>query len=318
MNRFIKASFYFIFLLGIAFVFAKGGEYKEKTFPAKKTVKIKTVSGDCMVKTGNVKEILVEVIYDVDPADSFEPEIEEGSNSIKIKERWFGSSSGTVKWTITVPKGTEIEFKSASGELSVSGLNSRVEASTASGDISLENIEGEVEVSTASGEIELVDVKGDISLSTASGDIDGSNLSGDLEMGTASGDIKVEKATGSFDLGCASGSIKMKDLSVQEESSFSTASGEVSVSFATTPEKDLEFSSASGDVTVDYKGNDIVGSFEFTARKSKGRISSAIDFDDESEFERDGRTYLKKSFKSGSDKPLIKLDTASGNLRLNK
>ena len=68
-----------------------------KTFKAKKTVAISTVSGDCIVKQGGSDKILVDLVYSVEPEDAFKPEFRERGNSLRLKERWYGSnSSGRV------------------------------------------------------------------------------------------------------------------------------------------------------------------------------------------------------------------------------
>ena len=94
-----------------------------KTFDAKKNVRIQTVSGDCDIKAGESGKIVVHVEYAERVEDSFEADIQETSNSIRIKERWYGrSSGGRVKWTVTVPSETEIEFSTASGDLFIDGI----------------------------------------------------------------------------------------------------------------------------------------------------------------------------------------------------
>jgi hypothetical protein len=281
------------------FILADDGVIFPQEFDAKKTVKINTVSGDCIIQQGSSGKIVVDLQYSVQPQDAFTPEIREKGNSLSIKEKWHGSSSGEVVWTITVPPETEIEFSTASGELSIAELKSDVKASTASGDIIIEDCSGEFDLNTASGEIQVDDSKGEFELSTASGDID------------------VEKTQGVFKLSCASGDIEASNISIEEESSFSTASGDVEVKLAKSSEYDLELSAASGNVVLDYNGNPIKGYFEFTAKKRSGKIVSSIDFDNEEEFNRGNNVYIKKSFTKGSDSPTILLETASGKAVLN-
>ena len=285
-------------LIGNAF--AQKEQTYRKEFKAKANLDINLVSGDCIIEVGGSDVIKVNVKYSVSPKGSFEPVIKESSNTLKLKGKWHGSSSGNVTWTITVPAKTEVEFSSASGDLSVEGIMASVEGRTASGDISISNS------------------KGDFELKTASGDIEAENIKGEFEFKTASGDLDIKDASGSFDLSCASGDIEASDVTIIDEGSFSTASGDVEVSLAKTPTADVELSAASGDVTLDYQGNQVKGSFELSARKSKGKIRSDMAYDSEKEFQRSGRTYVRKMFTIGSDSPMILLQTASGNVTFKK
>jgi len=304
-------------LIGWGLLFAQNMKEINKTFEAKKSVRIQTVSGDCVVKTGDAGKITVQVKYSERAEDSFEADMQEKSNSLKLRERWHGSSSGgRVEWTVTVPAETEIEFSTASGDFSAEDINIMLDASTASGDITIENSQGEFEISTASGDISIMDSKGEFDFSTASGDIKSSKMTGEMEFSTASGDIKIRNGEGVFELSCASGDIETSGLVIKEESSFSTASGDVEVELAKSSEFDLELSAASGDVTLDYNGNDIKGYFEFTAKKRSGSIRSPIDFDNEKEYGRNGDDYVKKSFSKGGQTPKIYLSTASGRAML--
>jgi DUF4097 and DUF4098 domain-containing protein YvlB len=289
----------------------------DKTFEAKKNVRIETTSGDCVIKTGESGKIHVHVEYSEKAEDSFEADIQEKSNSIRIKERWQGrNSGGRVSWTITVPSETEVDFSTASGDLSVENLNNVLEASTASGDVLIEKSQGDLEISTASGDINISDSEGKFDFSTASGDIRSSQLSGELDFSTASGDIKIRGAQGSFDLSCASGDVDASGITIDEDSEFSTASGDVEVTLDKSSENDIDLSTASGDVTLDYNGNEVKGYFEFTARKRSGSIRSSVEFDREEEYERNGDDYVKKSFTRGGGTPKIYISTSSGRVTL--
>ena len=314
----LKSLLPIILILFFCTALCAQGKTMEKKFAAKKKVEIKVTSGDCAVKTGSTDEILIEVIFDIEPEEAFKPDFRETGNSLKIKEQWRGSSHGHVSWTITLPEKTEFEFSAASGNLEVNGLKKGFEANTASGDISIFKVSGEIECNTASGEISIEESDGEFDLSTASGDVDADNISGEIDINTASGEIEISNTTGIFNLSCASGNIKARNITIEEEGSFSTASGDVEVKLAKSTSADISLSAASGDVTLDYNGNELQGFFELSARKSRGRISAPYPFDNEYEEERHGETYLVKSFKRGSSKSVISVSTSSGRATLKK
>jgi len=314
-NQLFKLSF--VLVLSLLFVLSLSAQEKvSKTFPAKKMVEMNTTSGDCIIKKGAAGNITVEVEYSVRPSDAFRPEMEERADRIKLWEEWSGSSSGRVKWTVTVPAQTEIEANSASGDISISGLESDIEVSTASGDVTLEMCKGDIEASTASGDIELENVEGDLEVSVASGDIEASDLKGSFEFNTASGDIEMNNASGEFDLSCASGDVEAYKIVITESSEFSTASGDISVSLSQSSEYDISLSAASGDVSLDYGGNTLKGRFEMIARHDGSRISAPVKFDSEETFERHGKEYDKKIITRSGNAPVITLESASGSVTL--
>ena len=316
MHRFPVILLAICILLTLSF--AQEEKQFNQTYPAKESVSVKLASGDCLIETGTGDKIVVDVKYSVVPADAFKPEVFETGNSLKITEDWRGHSSGRVYWTITLPPKTEVSFSSASGDLTITGLQKEVEASAASGDIRAEKIEGDIEIKTASGDIRIEHCKGDIEISAASGDIEADDLTGDIELSAASGDVEISNSKGLFDLGTASGDIKGKDLIMDGYSTFSAASGDVNIRLAESSRFDLELSAASGDVSLDYNSKTMKGYFELQAKKYSGSISAPYAFDTEEEFERNGQTYEKKSFKRDSDSPRIILHTSSGRASLKK
>ncbi len=271
-----------------------------KTFDSKKTIRIKTVSGDVTIIQGSKTEISVNLKWNFRSSGDYEPEFRERGNTLILTEEFHGSSSfsGNSNWVITVPPGTEIDFSTASGQLEV------------------EDFEGFIEADLASGDVELYNCKGGFDIKTASGDIRADNCKGILELSTASGDVEVSDCEGEFDLSSASGNVEVARITVNKESSFTTASGDVEVSLAKTPSVDLTLSSASGDAELSYNGNKIIGSFEMEARYRKGHIRAPFDFETEDTYRRWGDKYVVKSVVRESDSPFISIHTASGRASL--
>jgi len=324
-------------LLAVGLTETLSAKELHKTFSGIKAVELSTVSGDCVIQTHTSSEVIVDVMYEVDPEGALEFEFKESGKTLVIKEKWQrGSSRSDVEWTLTVPADTEIEFSIASGDITASGLTGGIDASTASGDIDLSDMKGDMEISTASGDADLANLQGDIEISTASGDISVENAGGKIELSTASGDIEAEglrdgidlsvasgdieisDSKGAFDISSASGDIDAKGIVITGDSDFSVASGDIELVLAKTCGFDLELSSASGNVVLDYGGNEVKGFFEFTAHKRRGKIVCPFDFDNEEEYEEHGETYVRKSFSKGGDTPRIELSTASGKAVLKK
>ena len=269
-----------VFLLLSADTFAGTKQESVQTFENISRITISTVSGDCIINKGQGKQVTLEIANSYRPRDSFEPKIRTSGSTLRLSEEIYESNSGSSTWTLTIPDGIQIDFTTASGDLSITGLQGVFSASTASGDVEIEGCSGEFEFSTASGDITVSDCHGEFRLATASGNID------------------------------AAGVV------LDNESSFATASGRVDVALAATAEYDLNVGTASGSAILDYGGNELRGMFELEAKVRSGRIKCPIDFDSEKTFSRNGQKYIRKTFTRGTDTPMITIGTASGRAEL--
>jgi hypothetical protein len=327
-------SYRFIFI-ALVLVPVPGGlllgqqERIEKSYKAIKDLDIKTVSGDCIIQAGKGNKVTVEVVYDY-PGDCFEPEFIESDNRLRLRERFHGhrSCSGYSEWTITVPQtGLDLDYSTASGDLSVSSCQGTFDLESASGRIDISNCSGELKLDNASGRIEISDSQGEFTVDNASGRIKLRNVTGEFELDNASGNVDLSKVEGRFEVDNASGGVEARDISITGLSDFNTASGDIEVFLEKTLEHDVTFNTASGDILLDYNGHPFVGYFEFSARKGRGRIIAPFTFDKEEVIEPgDDRFYgghwgsdwpmIRKSFTREKDSPQIILSTASGTVEL--
>lgn len=308
----------------------KEGKIK-KSFKNIKEVKIKTVSGDCIIKKGNGNEVEVILTYSYYD-EEYEPKFEQRGDRLILTERFRDRTShGRSTWNLTVPEQTNIDFSTASGNLEVEDLQSTIEANTASGNVQLSSMIGEFEVSTASGDVEAKRLQGRVKFSTASGDVDLSGLAGntkistasgrikaieaegEIVLSTASGDINVSSSSGEFEVSAASGDVEADNIVLKAESSFSAASGDVEVALGKRPEYDLKVSAASGDATLNFNNNPIKGFIKMTAKARRGRIRAPFKFDDEDYYYKWDDEYVTKTVTRGRATPVIEISTASGN-----
>jgi DUF4097 and DUF4098 domain-containing protein YvlB len=300
-KRFGQPTFIIALMFSLMFLYGNlQATEVNKTFKAMDTVEIKTVSGDCEVKTGKGGEIKVTVVYSY-PTERFEPIFKEEGGALILKEEFHctghkESTSGKSKWTVTVPVKTNIEFASASGDLKIDGLKSEVEAKTASGDIKLSSINGTLKIKSASGDIHVTGSTGDIKIKSASGDIKLQNAGGELQVKTASGDVKAN------------------GIELEKESSLASVSGEVEIKLTKSLTVDLEISTVSGDATLDYNGNPVKGHFVFKGMVKNFNCPFPFDEGDSSKYS----PFGKKSFTKDGDSPKIYLKAVSGELTLKK
>ena len=299
MKRFLSGLSLFGVMALLLAAGASAGELT-RTFEKKDQIRISLVSGSCVVEAADVDEIRVMLEHRYHPRDSFEPIMRERGDVLFLEEEIHGSNSGESTWTLQVPRDTEIDFSSASGDLTVHGLRAEVQASIASGDIEAEDCTGEFRLVTASGDVRM------------------SRCSGDFELSAASGDVVADDCHGSFELSTASGDVRAQQVVIDGPSSFSTASGDADVKLGESPDFDLEVSSASGDATLDFQGHPVKGSFEMVCKLRSGRIESPFEFEHESKFRGDGDDgrYIRKEFTREQDSPHVLIRTASGTAAL--
>lgn len=299
-----------VLLVAAAMLLPAGGEARRRrtkrsetrSFDRVERIEIAVVSGGCVVTKAEGDEVTVRFESRWDEDDDVAMEIDHDGDVLEIREEGYNSWDGSCDIHLEVPDGVEIEFNSASGGMSIEGVDGEFHASTASGDFRLEGCAGRFRLSTASGDYEVSDCAGRFRLSTASGDIDARDCRGEFDCSSASGDVEA------------------RQIVLDGHSEFSSASGDASVALGESASHDLSVSSASGDARLDLAGNDLAGYVEMTAKKRRGRIRCSFDFDDEETFRRRGDRdeYVRKSFTRGKDEPVITISTAGGTAELKK
>lgn len=287
-------------------------------------IDIDGVSGDIIVRAGDDNAVRVMLDEDVTPQGNFRGEVDMSGGTVRIRERWEGRNSrGHVTWTLAVPADADLRVSAdtASGDLEASQVNARFDFSTASGDVRLSDmtLAADSSFSTASGDLELTGVTvGDyVEMSTASGNVELTRVTASdrFEASTASGNVIIEDSEGVLQASTASGDVRVRDSRMTGDGRFSSASGDVSVTLEGTVTHDLEASSASGDVSLEAGfGNDFT--LVMTRRRDRGSFDSPFDATSEEEFERNGRTYVRRTVVRGSGGPEIRLSTASGSVRV--
>lgn len=273
-------------------------EVIDQAFAAKGRVDISTVSGECRVEVGQDDSIRVHLEYAYDPPGAFRAELRQEGGKVVLAENMQGSSSGYSTWTVIVPAETEIDFSSVSGDFEAAGLRSQVE------------------VGSVSGNIDLEDISGDVSAESVSGNIEADGLSGNIVLQSVSGRVVSDRLRGALVASSVSGSVDVAGFRSEGAGLFSSVSGDVHVDLAESVQHDLTLLSVSGDAVLDFDGNPVGGSFEFTAKVDKGRIVSPFAFEREEEFTQNGDRYWRKSFARDGDSPKVVIGTVSGRAEL--
>ncbi len=324
-----------------------GERVKTFTFEDIRSVDIETVSGNIKITPGEVDQLTVELINDLDKPELLDPELEADDGELSIEENFTGNRiRGSTYWTIYLPKPFvlrsincstasgdmlfeefEVDFleaESASGEMSVNSVDAKeVELSTASGAIILEDCEGDyIEAESASGRISTSSVHArELDLSTASGKIVIEDCDADfIKTSSASGRISVGSVIAKeLEVSNASGRIVVDNSDIRETAELSCASGDLKIYLSHLPSKSLNASSASGDVDLNVPKFGENFSMTLMKRADKGRIKCPFEYTEKETIRlHKSDRYLTDRYlvKQGKGGPEIELSTASGTIRI--
>jgi hypothetical protein len=114
------------------------------------------------------------------------------------KDSPFSGVGRGGKLTLQVPRSASMKIETVSGRITAEGMETRnLSVKTISGRLRLHNIRGVLEATSVSGEIVVDSMEGSISAKAVSGSIEGRNVSltEDSSFSTVSGNIDVELAS---------------------------------------------------------------------------------------------------------------------------
>ncbi|NVK85651.1 MAG: DUF4097 family beta strand repeat protein [Cytophagia bacterium] len=292
-------------------------ERVEKSFTGIKSIRLTTSSGNGTIKKSSSNEVKVVVEYTYDK-DDYRPEFEQNGDRLNIDEDFSRSrwTKGYSKWTLEIPDGLILDFKTGSGNIDVIGVNVELNSNTGSGNIEVDNVIGKVRANTGSGNISLTEVEGRMDANTGSGSIrlDRVKIEDGARFNTGSGNIRANTLEGEVDMNTGSGGIDVQGVTITGHSSFNTGSGNARVELAAELDFDLSINTGSGNATLDFNGQEIAGDFYMKA-SDKSNIRAPFSFDKEYEEDRGwrGRTNYIKEAKVGNKDIRIRISTGSGN-----
>jgi len=183
--------------------------------------------------------------------------------------------------------------------------NSQVNISTGSGDLEIKDINGPAELSTGSGDVNVFSVRNGAELSTGSGDITGEDLAGEVSARTGSGNIDLEFSDlAEVRASTGSGDIIMDHL----EGSLVARTGSGDATVSGTPADEWRIGTGSGDIEVTMSNK--VG-YNVHLKTSSGYIETEPAISLSGRFSRD---EIKGKIRGGGE--LVTLSTGSGNIHL--
>ncbi|PXY30709.1 DUF4097 family beta strand repeat-containing protein [Prauserella flavalba] len=157
--------------------------------------------------------------------------------------------------TVHAPKGSHLNIRTGTANVTVTGTAGRADVSTGSGSVDLEGAEGAATVRTGSGSVKLGPVPAGLQLRSGSGDVEAASLPGPATLATGTGDVWLGEVAGEVLIRTSSG-----DLSVADAAAGS-----------------IEAITGSGDVRIGVRGGVAA---EIDLSSGAGRVSSELDVAD--------------------------------------
>jgi len=216
-------------------------------------LKVRNVSGKTAIRVGADGEVVVsgrKYVHasNADRArrlmDDMEVRLEQEGNEIRVGPRLYDQDHGwgdlfrggrvAVDLEITVPREAQVDARTVSGELTISGTRGPADVKSVSGTVTVEDLQGPLRLKTVSG---------DASVSGFAGAVDANSVSGEVSFHASRlRDASVVTVSGDIDLD--------GELQGDDENLIKTISGDIDLAIAGASYT-IAFRSMSGDVDTD-------------------------------------------------------------------
>lgn len=226
---------------------------------------VETTGGDIQVEAATTKEILVH-LEKQDPllceitlkrdGDKLVARAANKRNEGALKWfRWSRGSSCPTGFHLQAPKHVLLEASSGSGEIRITGLESKLI------------------LNAGSGQASLSDVSGDLTARLGSGGLRGNSSSKQVDILSGSGDVRLEGLAGSVDLKIGSGRTKLEWSKSPEEgeADVKAGSGDVTLLFPGDIKLRAQVTTGSGRVE-DEVGDTSSAKFRVSVKSGSGDV----------------------------------------------
>ncbi len=292
-----------ILLLSTVLMTSVVGKEVSRVFPKKAELEIDCVLGSCEFQKSPDNRIHITVDYSYKD-DYFTPVFDEQEDKLVIEEDLHENghdfNNQKSNWIIKVPDGMEIEFSTATGNLSLKEISAEFEGSCATGSIKILKSKGEFEISSGTGNVEVEDCSGEFELNSGTGKVVVRGFKGELEASSGTGKVEVE------------------ELDIMDSAELNSGTGDVELIGFSGENFELELNSGTGNVELDLNGKKIPGHYTLSTIKHAGKIESDYKFDHIEEYNNGGEDRIRKSFSFGKADNMIEISSGTGNVILKK
>lgn len=268
----------------------------DETHPADNDVRlsVENINGTITIEGWSKKEVHVTGELGEDVEDLV---FDGNEHRLRIEVELYNrrhNQDGTADLNIMVPLGAEVR---------VDVVNCPIEVSKVEGSLDLESVNGDITISGKLQRIEASAVNGDIEIHATCDDVQAGNVNGDIILDGVSGEISAESVGGSIEV--RSGTFDGCD--------FGTVSGDIDFAGEIRGSGRFEFEAHSGDVTLSLPAKI---SAEFEISTFSGDVDN--DFGPRAHRSSEYGPGKELSFTTGDGKARIKINTFSGDIRLQK
>ncbi|NQZ08064.1 MAG: DUF4097 family beta strand repeat protein [Algicola sp.] len=234
---------------------------------------------------------------------------------VKVPKRMRGGykDEDGSQLKIFVPKGSNVEFQSVNGDVSIKSVSGGANIHTVNGNVRAEALTKRIRLETVNGDIRAKGLDGKIKLATVNGKVVDHGSKGQVVYTTVNGSIDsrsqatrviVENVNGEIDL----------DLKTTDELEISTVNGNVDASVELSNDATVTITTVSGNATLSVSG-DVGGRFRL-ASHAGGRIKNRLTDDQVTKQKYGPARNLKFSIGGGDAK--VEMTSVSGNLTIQK
>jgi len=283
-------------------LFAQAEKEKEQkfAFDAEKKIELDLILGYCQIQPSKDAKTHLTVRYTY-PDKDFQVEIRERGPAVTIEEKYLRNDpKGYADWFLAVPKGTEIEFNSATGGLDINDVSIEIEASSGTGNMTIEGSSGDFEISTGTGRIEV------------------SSSTGEFELSSGTGRITIDKTNGELEASTGTGKVIASQITIENSAELSSGTGSVELAAPQGEDFDVTLSSGTGNATLDMQGMPLKGYYEFSTNARHGKIVCPVKFDGEEYYNGDESGSVRKWFQREGEYPRYYIETGTGKASLKK
>lgn len=186
----------------------------------------------------------------VEGADAEHVVVEQDGDRIRIaaprlRSGFFGAER-EVHVTVTLPAGSDLEVRTGSAPITVTGTVGRGRLRSGSGDVEVDTATGPLAVETGSGDVRIEEATAELAVKSGSGDVLVVEAGAAAAVSTGSGQVQVWTARGPVVAKTGSGQLTVHEADA--DVSLTTGSGDLTV--RTVRSGRVTVKGASGDVAV--------------------------------------------------------------------
>lgn len=268
------------------------------------------VAGDIHVEGGSGSQIVIEAVKRLEGGggrellDNVEIDVSQTGDRVRVETRHtgrgrhrhsHGNGGVAVDYRVKVPRGTEVDLHSVSGDVTLVGVGGGATLQSVSGDVSATDVGRLVEAKSVSGDVVVKKARStrNVDIASVSGEVQVDDIEApEISVSSVSGDVTLNAVT-------------------SERATLESVSGEIRYTGRIAPRGRYDFQSHSGNVVVTI-GDDV--GFALEASTFSGDIDSELPLESTSA----GRRGRRLSGVFGDGSAAIEAQTFSGNVRIRK